>query len=407
LYKIGLKLWSTNKNYVEEAKRLFNKGVYDYIELYAVPNSYTEYFELWEKTGIPFVVHAPHFREKMNLAKKENEELNLKLAKETLLFADSLNSEIVIFHPGIDGDINETIRQLRKIDDPRIVVENKPYYALDDGLICNGFSPGDISRIINEAKVGFCLDVGHSVCAANARKVNPMNYLDDFISLNPKMYHFTDGDYMGVYDKHAHLGEGTFNISELLDKVKDGSMITIETTKNSNENLNDFVLDVDYVRENKLSFELANSKDLMDVYILSNDTDVRKKSFNSNPISLEDHTKWFNSKIKDNNSVYYVIRNMKNNFVSQIRFDKIAGCNDWVVGISISPKYRGKKLSSMLLKSAISKLHINKNVTGVYAYVKEENIPSIRSFQKAGFMAVGKELVQGSESIKLRYVHEN
>ena len=39
-YKKGLKLWSINTDaYYNEAKRLYAEGVFDYIELYVVPNS--------------------------------------------------------------------------------------------------------------------------------------------------------------------------------------------------------------------------------------------------------------------------------------------------------------------------------------------------------------------------------
>ena len=39
-YRLGLKLWSVNTDYYyEEAKRLYSEGVFDYIELYVVPNT--------------------------------------------------------------------------------------------------------------------------------------------------------------------------------------------------------------------------------------------------------------------------------------------------------------------------------------------------------------------------------
>ena len=40
VYRLGLKLWSVNTDYYyEEAKRLYGEGVFDYIELYVVPNT--------------------------------------------------------------------------------------------------------------------------------------------------------------------------------------------------------------------------------------------------------------------------------------------------------------------------------------------------------------------------------
>ena len=40
MYKRGLKLWSVNTDYYyNEAIRLYNEGIYDYIELYIVPDT--------------------------------------------------------------------------------------------------------------------------------------------------------------------------------------------------------------------------------------------------------------------------------------------------------------------------------------------------------------------------------
>ena len=61
MHKLGLKLWSINTDYYyDEAIRLYNDGIFDYIELYVVPNS-TETIDKWKKINIPFSLHAPHF----------------------------------------------------------------------------------------------------------------------------------------------------------------------------------------------------------------------------------------------------------------------------------------------------------------------------------------------------------
>ena len=40
MYKLGLKLWSINTGfYYEEAKKLYAQGIFDYIELYVVPDT--------------------------------------------------------------------------------------------------------------------------------------------------------------------------------------------------------------------------------------------------------------------------------------------------------------------------------------------------------------------------------
>ena len=59
MYKIGLKLWSINTDYyLKEAERLFNDNLYDYIELYVVPDT-LDTLEQWHRLNIPFIIHKP------------------------------------------------------------------------------------------------------------------------------------------------------------------------------------------------------------------------------------------------------------------------------------------------------------------------------------------------------------
>lgn len=261
MFKYGLKLWSTNLNYVKEAERLYNKGIYSYIELFAVPGSFLEYKDLWAKLKIPYVIHAAHFRRGMNLAKKENEAKNILLIKEAQQFADDLKAESIIVHPGIDGDIKETARQLQLANDKRILIENKPYHALDDGLICNGTTPRDIQYIMREAGINFCLDISHAACSAIAHGFYYIDFIKMFLILNPAMFHMADGDVNNLIDDHRHVGEGNFDINQILMLIPDNAMITIETNKDSKEDLNDYIKDLGLLKhlgETPMALKLNN-----------------------------------------------------------------------------------------------------------------------------------------------------
>jgi len=249
VYKFGLKVWSVNKDYFKDIVRLWNNNVFQYIELFAVPGSYDDCINSWKSLDIPFVIHAPHTFAGLNLSKREFLNENLRLAEETFRFADELKSKIIIFHPGIDGDIYETIFQLNKIKDERIVIENKPYYALKSNMICNGHSAEEINFIMNEAGVGFCLDIGHAIYSANAKNINSICYIKEFLKLRPKMFHLGDGDFCGVYDSHKNIGKGNFNFNKILQMISDGAYVSIETDKNFKDSLIDFEQDVRRLRE--------------------------------------------------------------------------------------------------------------------------------------------------------------
>ena len=256
--KLGLKVWSTNINYVDDIVKLYVDGVYDFIELFVVPGSFAATIKLWAFIGIPFIIHAPHTPMGLNLSIKSLIRNNFKMSLEVFKFADVLNSKHIIFHPGIAGEIEETIRQLFVLYDDRMLIENKPYYSTTD-QICIGYSPEEIKLIIDETGCGFCLDISHAICAANALKIKPLEYLDSFMKLHPTMYHVMDGDYNGIYDEHYNIGYGNYPLADIIKKIPKNAIITIETLKSSLTNLNDFKSDIDAYE--KLCKERINVND--------------------------------------------------------------------------------------------------------------------------------------------------
>lgn len=252
---LGLKLWSNNTDfYFDEAKKFFQKGFYNYIELYVVPNT-LETIEKWKTLNtelkIPFTLHAPHFAHGVNLAKKENEKTNLEIFQEVKQFADWLNAQYIVVHSGIDGNIEETARQLKFFNDSRILIENKPYKALPNrmkGEFCRGATIEEIEYVIKETNCGFCLDVGHAICSANTLKQEPYDYVAKFNTLNPTCYHLSDNFIDTEFDKHLHFGQGNYDLKKIFDIIDTEKNIAIETNKGSRENLNDFVEDVKWLK---------------------------------------------------------------------------------------------------------------------------------------------------------------
>lgn len=250
MYRLGLKLWSINTDqYYDEAVRLYEEGVYDYIELYIVPDSLRA-LPAWMELEIPYIIHAPHFAHGLNLAKKECEGRNAVLYSEVREFADALMTDIIIFHGGIEGDIEETARQLASFEEARAVIENKPYKALPSmgGERCRGFSPEELKVVIDTAECGFCFDIGHALCSAASQGFDSYGYLEEFMTLNPAIYHLTDvADLASEYDKHLHLGTGVLDFKRVLSLISIDAVITIETDKDCKINLNDFVKDMEFI----------------------------------------------------------------------------------------------------------------------------------------------------------------
>lgn len=253
--KLGLKLWSNNtNNYLQEAERLYNQEIYDYIELYVVPDT-LETIKKWQKLNIPFTLHAPHFVHGANLSDKTKEKNNIEIYKQVNEFFNELKAGYIVVHSGIEGTIEETIRQLKNIIShyslltTHYLIENKPYIApLKRDLICRGATLEEIKKVIEEVGCGFCLDIGHVICTANSLKIEPYTYLKQFNDLNPTCYHLSDNFIDNEIDGHMHLGKGNYDFKKIFDIINLNKNIAIETNKISKIALDDFVEDVKFIK---------------------------------------------------------------------------------------------------------------------------------------------------------------
>ena len=254
MHKLGLKLWSSNSFYIKPAMDLYNEGIFDYVELYVVPGTEEGYLQEWEKTKFLFILHAPHAGAGFNLSLKECELKNRGLIEEVEFFRAALNPTQVIFHPGIHGSIEETIRQIAIFRNEfsnlfdLAVIENKPKMGLNGG-ICAGASPEEMKKILNETGFGFCLDNGHAICYSAWKKVEYEETIDKFLELDPKIFHLSDGDINSPTDMHLNLGMGNFELSTIISKIPLNACVSIETDKKSKSNLDDFEEDIAYFKK--------------------------------------------------------------------------------------------------------------------------------------------------------------
>lgn len=247
-FKVGLKLYSTNTDLIPEAILSKNK-FFNFVELYIIPGSYDKTINAWKEFDVPYVIHAPHFFQGVNLAQMEKWETNLLSYNETRLFADVLNSDIIIAHGGNKGSFDETIRQVRSIGDKRIVLENKPKLGLNNE-ICVGWSPAEFRKIFDEHIInGIALDYGHASCAARSLDVDVMDIVKELMLFNPKIFHLSDNDSLSEQDKHFNLGKGNLNLLQFIRVVPVNGLLTIETPRNSSKGLTDFIDDVKYLKK--------------------------------------------------------------------------------------------------------------------------------------------------------------
>ena len=134
-----------------------------------------------------------------------------------------------------------------------------------------------------------------------------------------------------------------------------------------------------------LTFRNATAGDLLLYFDWANDKEVRQQSYQTDPISLKQHSDWFLKKISDPECIMLLFEDKEKNAVGQIRFQK-ENEDVYIIGISLAKEQRGKGYAAELLKQSSDYFLQLKPAKIIHAFIKKENIASIRSFANAGFM---------------------
>ncbi len=148
-----------------------------------------------------------------------------------------------------------------------------------------------------------------------------------------------------------------------------------------------------------LQYRKATLDDLMLYFDWANDEAVRKNSYQSNPISLENHTRWFTKKIHATETLMLLFENELNQKIGQVRFETEE--KHAVIGISTDANQRGKGYAVKMLQMACTEYLTLHPSNRIYAYIKKDNLASYKAFIAAGFQLVEEVIEEGIASFKL------
>jgi RimJ/RimL family protein N-acetyltransferase len=131
------------------------------------------------------------------------------------------------------------------------------------------------------------------------------------------------------------------------------------------------------------------------IFNWSNDPLVRSQSFKSNKIEFKNHENWLKEKLKNDNSLL-LINQFKSNNIGLVKFE--VEKENCTVGLLLDKKYRGQGLSSLMLRIS-SAFYFHRFLIPISAYIKESNIASIKSFEKAGYKFFNNTKVNGFNTL--------
>ena len=215
--------------------------------------------------------------------------------------------------------------------------------------------------------------------------------------------------YKGLVMRNVIFGGGNFEkykVKDFSNKVK--KIINQNTYNNYCEN--QFKFFDGKIKEifiklleniNKIKIRKVNIGDKDLVYNWANDKLVREQSFFTAPISYDVHCKWFKNQLHDKNHLFFIIT-INNMNAGIVRF-KIK-LKSSAIGLSISKEFRGKNLGTKFIKIATNE-YFKSNELPILAHIKKNNIASIKIFERASFVYLKEELIEGNESFT--YILEN
>ncbi|RIJ41972.1 UDP-2,4-diacetamido-2,4,6-trideoxy-beta-L-altropyranose hydrolase [Pontibacter oryzae] len=124
-------------------------------------------------------------------------------------------------------------------------------------------------------------------------------------------------------------------------------------------------------------------EDMMLLFNWANDPEVRKRSFNPNPILLEGHSRWLQARLADERTKLYIAE-VAGEPAAHIRFELKSSTA--TISYLIGPGFRGRGLGHVVLQKGTDRLvRQNPDLRLIEGLVQRDNIASVRAFEKAGF----------------------
>jgi len=149
----------------------------------------------------------------------------------------------------------------------------------------------------------------------------------------------------------------------------------------------------------------VSGNDIHRLWEWANDPEVRAVSFSPEFIPWEEHIRWFENKLCDNNCFIYIAYNSEGEPVGQVRFD--ISKHEAVISASLDKKFRGMGLGREIIKRASEKIFTETEVNLINAYVKHLNDSSLMAFKSAGYRDILKVEIHNQDAYLMTLKRRN
>ncbi|MCB9805866.1 hypothetical protein H6775_01760 [Candidatus Nomurabacteria bacterium] len=247
MIKYGLKIWSNNTDWFNEALELYKNKDIDFIEVYHNPNIELDFESLKVFQNVPTTIHACH-DDGFHIFKITETEINIW--NETLKLADFLKSKYIILHTGIGHTIETFKQELEKIDNDRILLENMS--SLD--LLHNEMSFHNLESLREiRAMKEMCFDFEKAFKSSVYEKKDYEQFITECLEeFKPFYFHISGGKKSNPVNEHLDVWEADFDVkwtkSKLEETFKDGECFIAFEVPKKDGNLENDLKNIDYFK---------------------------------------------------------------------------------------------------------------------------------------------------------------
>ena len=153
------------------------------------------------------------------------------------------------------------------------------------------------------------------------------------------------------------------------------------------------------LNEDAVQLRPATASDAQFLWELANDATVRATSFRSDSIPWPDHVRWLTNRLADPQCYLWLALDAADKPIGQVRFDLEA--QEAIISVSLCPESRGQNLGPLTIRNACRRLFTVAPAVTIVAFIKTDNLASVRAFTRAGFQPRGSVTVR--EHLALRY----
>jgi len=133
----------------------------------------------------------------------------------------------------------------------------------------------------------------------------------------------------------------------------------------------------------EIFFRFASEDDLDDLFRWRNDPITRKCSFNTTKVTIEEHKKWFQASLENSKRNIFIVIDQNNNKIGHVRYDREGDTAE--LGVTVAPEARSKGFGTKILTESAEFYFNNFDVNTLIAKIKNENMASIKVFEKSGY----------------------